>query len=100
LTSSGHCERLRTRLSSQTKPIRLLDNKLSERWKMSKNVTVLVHDKLNLEQCQKVLAAVLTKAGHTGCFSGLKISFENVVDPANLALLVDKTSHQVNEIGR
>ena len=67
---------------------------------MSKNVTVLVHDKLTLEQCQKVLASVLGKAGHTGCFSGLKISFENAVDPANIALLVDKTNLQVNEIGR
>jgi hypothetical protein len=66
---------------------------------MSKNITVHVHDKLNLEQCQKVLASVLTKAGHTGCFSGFKISFENIVDPANIGLVVDK-AFQVNEIGR
>lgn len=65
---------------------------------MSKIVTVHVHDKMNLEQCQKVLAAVLTKAGHTGCFSGLKIGFESVVDPANLSLIVDKAL-QVTEIG-
>ena len=65
---------------------------------MSKTVTVRVPDKLNLEQCQKVLAAVLTKAGHTNCYSGFKISFENAVDPANIALHVDKTL-QVNEIG-
>ena len=54
---------------------------------MSKNVTVYVHDKLNLEQCQKVLAAVLTKAGHTGCFSGFKIGFENVVEGSHLQSL-------------
>jgi hypothetical protein len=66
---------------------------------MSKNLTVYVHDKMNLEQCQKVLSAVLTRAGHTGCFSGFKIGFENVVDPVNIGLVVDK-GLQVNEIGR
>ncbi len=66
---------------------------------MSRNIAVHVHDGMNLEQCQKVLAAVLTKAGHPMCYSGFKISFENVVDPA-IRLSVDKTSLQVNEIGR
>ena len=65
---------------------------------MSKSFTVHAPDKLNLEQCQKVLAAVLTKAGHTQCFSGLKISFESIVDPANIALVVDK-GLQINQIG-
>lgn len=66
---------------------------------MSKTVTVHVSNKMNLEQCQKVLAAVLTKAGHTHCYSGFKLSFEDIVDPANLVLHVDN-SLQVNEVGR
>ena len=66
---------------------------------MSKTVTVRVSDKMNLEQCQKVLAAVLTKAGHTHCYSGFKLSFENAVDPANIVLHVDNAL-QVSEIGQ
>ena len=64
---------------------------------MSKTITVHAPDKMNLEQCQKALAAILTKAGHTGCFSGFKISFENAVDPANLHVAIDKAGH-VNEL--
>jgi len=55
-----------------------------------KSVTVHAPHSMTLEQCQKVLAAVLTKAGHTGCFSGFKISFDSIVDPANLVLTVEK----------
>jgi hypothetical protein len=56
-----------------------------------KTVTVRVPANLSLEQSQKVLATVLGKAGHPTCYSGLKISFESVVDPANVLLHVDKT---------
>ena len=65
---------------------------------MSKAITVHAPDKMNLEQCQKALASILTKAGHTGCFSGFKISFESVVDPANLHVMIDKAG-QINELG-
>ena len=46
------------------------------------NVTVHVPEKLNLEQCQKVLGVVLGKLGCPGCYSGFNINFLNVVDPA------------------
>lgn len=65
---------------------------------MSKVVTVRVPEKMNLEQCQKILAQVLGKAGCPNCYSGFKISFENAVDPANIALHVDR-NFQLNEIG-
>jgi hypothetical protein len=64
-----------------------------------KALTVRVPEKLNLEQCQKVLASVLGKAGHPGCFSGFKISFENAVDPSNILLHVDRANLNVTEIG-
>jgi hypothetical protein len=64
-----------------------------------KVVTVRVPEKLTLEQCQKVLVAVLGKAGCPHCFSGLNISFENAVDPANILLNVEKGNLNVNEIG-
>jgi hypothetical protein len=63
-----------------------------------KAVTVRVPANLSLEQSQKVLASVLGKAGHPTCYSGLKISFENAVDPANILLHVDKTLN-VQEVG-
>jgi hypothetical protein len=63
-----------------------------------KAVTVRVPANLSLEQSQKVLASVLGKAGHPTCYSGLKISFESVVDPANVLLHVDKTLN-VHEVG-
>ena len=55
-----------------------------------KVVTVHVPGNLTLEQSQKVLAAVLGKAGHPNCYSGLQVSFESVVDPENLVLMVEK----------
>ena len=64
-----------------------------------KSVTVHVPEKLNLEQCQKLLASVLGKVGHPGCYSGFNINFQNVVDPANVVLTVDKASLNVHEIG-
>jgi hypothetical protein len=63
-----------------------------------KSVTVRVPGNLSLEQSQKVLATVLGKAGHPTCYSGLKISFENAVDPANVLFHVDKALN-VQEIG-
>jgi hypothetical protein len=63
-----------------------------------KAVTVRVPTNLSLEQSQKVLATVLGRAGHPTCYSGLKISFENAVDPANILLHVDK-SLNVQEVG-
>ena len=64
-----------------------------------KAFTVLVPEKLNLEQCHKVLASVLVKAGHPSCFSGFKISFENAVNPGSVLLHVDKTHLNVSEVG-
>jgi hypothetical protein len=63
-----------------------------------KAVTVRVPTNMTLEQSQKVLASVLGKAGHPTCYSGLKISFESIVDPANILLHVDKT-FTVHEVG-
>lgn len=62
-----------------------------------KNVTVRVSEKLNLDQCQKVLAAVLHKAGHPTCVSGLNIYFENLVDPADAFLIVEKGTQNLIE---
>jgi len=64
-----------------------------------KVVTVHVPEKLNLEQCQKILASVLGKVGHPGCYSGFNINFQNAVDPANVVLTVDKANLNVREIG-
>ena len=64
-----------------------------------KQITVRVHDKMNLEQCQKLLASVLTKAGHPMCYSGFKIAFENASDPANLVMVADKDHTSVREVG-
>ena len=55
-----------------------------------KVVTVHVPGNLTLEQSQKVLAAVLGKAGHPTCYSGFQVSFESVVDPENLVFMVEK----------
>ncbi len=63
-----------------------------------KNITVHVRDPLNLEQCHKVLASVLGKAGHPMCFSGFKIAFESAVDPAPMVLSVEKGSLNVSEV--
>jgi hypothetical protein len=60
-----------------------------------KKISVRVHEPLNLEQCQKVLASVLGRAGHPQCYSGYNISFENAVDPADIILNVEKGSHRV-----
>jgi hypothetical protein len=65
---------------------------------LMKAVTVRVPTDLSLEQSQKVLASVLGKAGHPNCYSGIKISFENAVDPANIVLHIDKNLN-VQEAG-
>jgi len=64
-----------------------------------KLVTVRVPAKLTLDQCQTVLEAVLGRAGCPQCYSGLNISFENAVDPANLLLTVEQSSLNVVEVG-
>ena len=56
-----------------------------------KIVTGHVPGNLNREQSQKVLAAVLGKAGHPHCYSGFQLSFESVVDPESLVFHVDKS---------
>ncbi len=45
-----------------------------------KIVNVRVPPKLNLEQAQKVVANVMGKLGHTGCFSGFDVRFTEAVD--------------------
>jgi hypothetical protein len=65
-----------------------------------KNVTVHVPETLNLESCQKLLASVLAKVGHPGCYSGFNINFQNVVDPAEHLLVVERGSLNPVEIGR
>jgi hypothetical protein len=54
--------------------------------------TVIVHapDNMTLEQAQKSLAAILTKVGHPGCYSGFNINFVNLGDPAPLVLNVEQ----------
>jgi hypothetical protein len=64
-----------------------------------KTVTVHVTERLNLESCQKLLASVLGKVGHPTCYSGFNINFQNVVDPAERLLVVDKGSLNIVEIG-
>jgi hypothetical protein len=64
-----------------------------------KKVTVRVHEFLNLEQSQKVLAAVLTRAGHPQCYSGFNISFENAVDPAEIIMVVERGNQKIMEVG-
>lgn len=64
-----------------------------------KTVTVRVAEKLNLESSQKLLASVLGKVGHPGCLSGFNINFQNVVDPAEQVLQVDKNLN-ITELGR
>jgi len=63
------------------------------------SVTVRVPNKLTLDQSQKVLASVLGKVGCPTCLSGVRITFENAVDPANRVLAVDQHSLNINEIG-
>jgi hypothetical protein len=65
-----------------------------------KTVTVHVPEQLNLESCQKLLASVLGKVGHPGCYSGFNISFQNAVDPAERLLVVERGSLNIVEIGR
>ena len=62
-----------------------------------KGYTVRVPDKLTVEQPQKILATILGKAGCPACYSGIKITFENVVDPPNVVLTVEKGSLNVIE---
>jgi len=64
-----------------------------------KNVTVRVHENLTLEQSQKVLAAVLNRAGHPQCYSGFNLSFENAVDPAEVIMIVERGSQKIIEVG-
>jgi hypothetical protein len=64
-----------------------------------RKVTVRVPTNMNLEQSQKLLAAVLGKVGHPGCYSGFNISFENAVDPANVILVAEKDLASVREVG-
>jgi hypothetical protein len=64
-----------------------------------KKVTVRVHEFLNLEQSQKVLASVLNRAGHPMCLSGFNISFENAVDPAEVIMVVERGSQKIMEVG-
>jgi hypothetical protein len=57
---------------------------------MSRQVIVHVPAKLSLEQSSKVLANLMTKLGHTMCYSGFDIRFAEVVDPAPLQFKTDK----------
>ena len=63
-----------------------------------KRIAVRVHESINLEQSQKILATVLGKAGCPNCYSGFNISFENVVDPADAIMIVEKGSHKITEV--
>jgi hypothetical protein len=65
----------------------------------TKSILVRTPGKLNLEQCQKVLATVLGKAGCPHCFSGFKIGFQDLVDPPDLILTVDKAGGLQEERG-
>ena len=57
---------------------------------MSRQVIVQAPAKLTLEQSSKVLANLMTKLGHTHCYSGFDIRFSDVVDPAPMQFKVDK----------
>ncbi len=60
-----------------------------------KSITVHVHDQLNLESLQKVLASIMTKAGHPGCLSGYNLNFMNAVDPAERVFIVERGGQQI-----
>jgi hypothetical protein len=64
-----------------------------------KRITVRVHESLNLDQSQKVLASVLGKAGHPTCYSGFNISFENAIDPADTIMIVERGSQKITQVG-
>jgi hypothetical protein len=68
----------------------------------TKNKTITVHapPNMTLEQAQKVLANVLNKAGHPGCYSGFNINFVNMGDPAPLVLNVEQGSLNISQMGR
>jgi hypothetical protein len=61
------------------------------------NITVRVPKGLNLEQSVKVLETVLGKAGCPHCYSGLNISFENAVDPAERLFVVENEGQKIME---
>lgn len=63
----------------------------------TKSLVVRVPAKMNLQQAQQVLATVLGKAGCPNCYSGHKISFENVIDPAPEILNVEEESLKISE---
>lgn len=63
-----------------------------------KTVTVHAPANMTLEQAQHVLASVLGKVGHPGCYSGFNINFVNMGDPAPLILNVEHGSMKVNEV--
>lgn len=65
----------------------------------TKTVTVHAPANMTLEQAQHVLASVLGKVGHPGCYSGFNINFVNLGDPAPLVLNVDRASMKIAEVG-
>jgi hypothetical protein len=64
---------------------------------MAKMKRVLVHVStgMTLEQCQKTLVAVLNRAGHPTCYSGINIAFETAVDPETMVLHGEKDKESV-----
>jgi hypothetical protein len=58
-------------------------------------VTVRVPRNLTLDQAHKVVANVLGKLGHLGCFSGFDIRFTNAVD-----YYVSAANLEVHEVER
>ena len=63
--------------------------------KAKQPVTVHVPANLNLEQAQRVLAAVMHKVGCPTCMSGQSISFVSAIDPSPLVLHVEEGSLKV-----
>jgi len=65
---------------------------------MPKHITVIVRQRTNLEQAQKILASAFLHGGFPQCYSGFKITFENAVDPESPVFVTDKNNLGVSPI--
>jgi hypothetical protein len=65
---------------------------------VTKHITVIVRKRTTLEQAQKILVSALGHGGCPQCYSGLKITFEDAVDPESAVFVTDKNNLGVGPI--
>lgn len=65
---------------------------------MTKQITVLVHKRTNLEEAQKILASALGHAGCPHCYSGFRLTFEDAVDPESQIFVTAKDNVSVGPL--